>query len=116
MSGHVSSATSRSGMVENVGVAIEVSFAVFIQASIASIRLISKYFRFSVHNIRFLLGVKHGLKTPSCSQFISRKSRQGASANSGLEVILLLPFGKNDKAEQIFFADGNIEPIHKNVG
>ena len=44
--------------------------------------LISKYFRFSGRHIGFLECVKYGLKAPSCSQFIFRKSRQGASFNS----------------------------------
>jgi len=41
--------------------------------------LISKNFRFSGRHIGFLEGSKYGLKAPSCSQIIFKKSREGAS-------------------------------------
>ena len=44
--------------------------------------LISKYFRFSGRHIGYLECVKYGLKAPSCSQFLFRKCRRGASINS----------------------------------
>jgi len=82
MPGPVDSATPRSGMVENVRVAVEVSFVVAAQAQLSGNRLISKTFRFSGLHIRFLVGVRHDLKETSCCQFIIRKSCQGASTNS----------------------------------
>ncbi len=83
MSRNVGSEISKSGMVENVGVAIEVSFVVVIHAQVSCIYSdISKYFRFSGRHIGFLECANYGLKAPPCSQFIFRKSRQGASFNS----------------------------------
>ena len=46
------------------------------------LRWFPSIFRFSSRHIGFLEGVKYGLKAPSCSQFIFRKSRKGASTNS----------------------------------
>jgi len=47
MSHNVSSAMSKSGVVENVGVAVQISFIVVINAQDLVFALISKYFRFS---------------------------------------------------------------------
>ncbi len=75
-------AIRRSGMVEHVTVAVEISFVVATQAEISCNRLISKYFRFSSVHTGLLVGARYRLKAPSCSQFIYRKIRQSMSTNS----------------------------------
>ena len=82
MSARVDSPISESGVVENVGVAGASSFAVVLEAEISCIYADLKAFSVSGRHIGFLEGGKYGLKTPSCSQVIFRKSREGASLNS----------------------------------
>ena len=82
MSGNVDSAIPKSDIVENVGVAIEISFVVAIYAQVFCIYTDFKVFPVSSRHIGFLECAKYGLKAPSCSQFIFRKCRQGASPNS----------------------------------
>ncbi len=81
-SARVDSPISELGVVENLGVAGAISFVVVLQAKISVFTLISKHFRFSGRHIGFLEGGKYGLKAPSCSQIILRKSREGASLKS----------------------------------